>query len=214
MPTSRAAAIRIEDAAGIIVSGGPVSLKLLQGILSATGTPDNAHSFFDQKLASAFVRLVDERSRNHPAVNDRKAIILMAMDLICRFSAGGFACGDEQALTELMAEECYEGPELTAGPTDQQDEELVVITTTNMLLSGSLSLKLSLHLHRWAGYFLHAGRPDLMLLFAKASLGRLWKALDPMKEFQLAFLGFRDIMRLTEGVIRHILYVNNTYVVA
>ncbi|KAG9090047.1 hypothetical protein FRC07_012205, partial [Ceratobasidium sp. 392] len=120
---------------------------------------------------------------------------------------------DEQALIELMAKECYEGPEHTAGPTDQQDAELAVITTANMLLSGSLSLELSTQLRSWAGCFLHASWPDLMLLFAKASLSRLWKTLDPLKEFQLTSLRLGDIVQFAGGVIRDILCVKYTYVV-
>ncbi|KAG8679143.1 hypothetical protein FRC08_017184, partial [Ceratobasidium sp. 394] len=322
-----------DDQVDIIVSGGPVSMALLQSVLQIAENPKKVLVFYNDKLASACIKLVRERSKDYPILDDEFSVLCLKVivvcvqvatlvmyetiyafieetppepdpnltlakravsslcnliqaamtgpdplvypflavvdavtlieclyrerhrflfhlcaspelsggwcfilypawihllsrrisdqttmapmigDLACRFAAGEFKYSDEAPIVEFMAESSHTRFRKITGtslgyflePIDDQDSELAVTRVSTRLFTGSLTMKLAYYLNLWAGNRTNSNRPDLMLMFLKASLARLWRALDPsMGDLPLTYLRLREVAQFPEAIIGYL----------
>ncbi|KAG8707794.1 hypothetical protein FRC09_001609 [Ceratobasidium sp. 395] len=138
----------------------------------------------------------------------------MVGDLACRFSAGEFAYNDEKFIIEFMAESCYTRYKKITGKTsgyhlkqiNKQDLELAITAAASRLSAGSLPLKLSYDLFLWASSHPDTSQPNTMVQLLKASISRLWRALDPAEDNRpLTYWRLREVAQLSEEIIQYIM---------
>ncbi|KAG8710242.1 hypothetical protein FRC08_017419 [Ceratobasidium sp. 394] len=146
-------------------------------------------------------------------ISDQNTMARVLGDLACRFAAGEFKYNAEASIVESMAESSYIRSRDVAGTNrgyflngvDDQDSELAVTRVSTRLLTGPVTMKLAYYLDLWAGNRTNSNRPDLMLMFLKASLTRLWRALDSWtKDLPLTRRRLREIVQLLEAIILYL----------
>ncbi|KAG8754136.1 hypothetical protein FRC12_011284 [Ceratobasidium sp. 428] len=135
-------------------------------------------------------------------------------DLACRFSAGEFVYNDERFMFDMMAEGCHKVYENIMGQThsyhlkrvDKQDSELAITATASRLSAGSLSLKLSYYLFLWASSHPDTSQLDVMVQLLKASISRLWTALDFAEDDQsLTYWRLKEVAEFSEQIVLYIM---------
>ncbi|KAG9123012.1 hypothetical protein FRC07_000355 [Ceratobasidium sp. 392] len=97
--------IRVDDAVNIIASGGPVSLDMLRGVLKVGEIYTEILVFNNRKLASACVKLLQERSKKYSVLDDEFNVCCLKIILLGLQVATLLACKTMYAYAEQAPDE-------------------------------------------------------------------------------------------------------------